>query len=83
MPIIAPVFALLVCSLMFVAPFITDPKVEFFYGLGFILSGFIVYIPFVYLERKTPGFDKVTSFAQLMLQICPTVLDADLQMDKQ
>ena len=83
MPIIVPVFALLICSLMFVAPFINDPKVEFFYGLGFILSGFIVYIPFVYLERKTPGFDKVTSFAQLMLQICPTVLDADLQMDKQ
>ena len=81
-PLIVPLLALVVCTLMFVAPFITDPKIEFFYGIAFILSGFIIYVPFVYLDKKIPGFDKVTVLAQLMMGICPTVLDSDLQLDK-
>lgn len=80
LPIVMSVLALLICLLMFVAPLVRNPNIEFIYGLAFILSGFIVYVPFVYFGLKFPGFDHVTVLAQLMMDICPTVLDKDLDI---
>lgn len=80
LPLIMPILALLICILMFVAPFVTNPRIEFIYGLGFILSGFIFYVPFVHFGLQIPGFDHVTTFAQLLMNICPTVLDKNLDV---
>ena len=66
------IFNLIVVVFMIVSPFVSSPKVEFLYGLGFVALGGIIYIPFVYMQRQIPGFDKVTTVLQLLLQIAPT-----------
>ena len=71
-PIPILIFNLLIVVFMIVSPFVSSPKVEFLYGLGFVALGGIVYIPFVYMGRQIPGFDKVTTSLQLLLQIAPT-----------
>ena len=71
-PIPILIFDLFIVVFMIVSPFVSSPKVEFLYGLGFVALGGIIYIPFVYMERQIPGFDKVTTFLQLLLQIAPT-----------
>ncbi|XP_052801347.1 b(0,+)-type amino acid transporter 1-like [Mya arenaria] len=79
-PMVLAVIALLVCIFMVVSPFISNPKIEFLYGAGFILSGLILYFPFVHFGWIIPGWDKVTTFFQLFMEMCPTVLDADLDI---
>ena len=71
-PIPILIFDLFVVIFMTVSPFVSSPKVEFLYGLGFVVLGSIIYIPLVYMERQIPGFDKVTTFLQLTLQTAPT-----------
>lgn len=80
--LVVPILALLICLFMFIAPFVNNPRIEFVYGVAFIFSGLILYVPFVYFEKKIPGFDKVTMAAQLLMRICPTVLDKDLDIGK-
>ncbi|XP_060567973.1 b(0,+)-type amino acid transporter 1-like [Ruditapes philippinarum] len=77
-PLFIAVLALAICAFMVIAPFISNPKIEFMYGVGFVLSGLILYIPFVYFEWRLPGCDKMTCLMQLLMDICPTVLDKDL-----
>jgi L-type amino acid transporter 9 len=77
-PLFIAVLALAICSFMVIAPFISNPKIEFIYGAGFVLSGIVLYIPFVYFEWRLPGCDNITCFVQLLMGICPTVLDQDL-----
>ena len=83
-PLFIPVLALAICALMLVTPFISNPRIEFMYGAGFILSGVLFYIPFVYMEWRLPGCDYITTLLQLLMGICPTVLkeDVDPWMDK-
>ncbi|XP_060567979.1 b(0,+)-type amino acid transporter 1-like [Ruditapes philippinarum] len=77
-PLFIAVLALAICSFMVIAPFISNPKIEFIYGAGFVLSGIVLYIPFVYFEWRLPCCDNITCFVQLLMGICPTVLDQDL-----
>ena len=79
-PIVVAVVALMVCIFMTVSPFISNPKIEFLYGVGFVLSGLLLYLPFVYLGWKLPGWDAFTTISQLSMELCPTVLDDDLDL---
>lgn len=53
-PIIIPIFVLAISICLFLTPIITDPKPQFLIGLAFILSAFLIYIPFVYLKIRLP-----------------------------
>ena len=83
-PLFIPVLALAICAFMLITPFISNPKIEFMYGAGFILSGLFFYIPFVYMEWRLPGCDYLTTLLQLLMGVCPTLLDQDVDpwMDK-
>ena len=74
LPIIVPVLALLICIFMIISPFVNSPKIEFVYGAAFVLGGLIFYFPFVYFQLSIPGFDYVTVFVQLLMNVCPTAL---------
>lgn len=80
LPLIVPILALSICIFMFVAPLVNNPKIEFIYGLAFIFSGIMLYVPFVYFDLQIPGFDHFTTFTRLILELCPTVLDQDLNL---
>ncbi|KAL4234403.1 hypothetical protein ACF0H5_006050 [Mactra antiquata] len=79
-PLFVPILALAICVFMLVSPFISKPRIEFLYGAGFILSGLLLYFPFVYFQFRIPGCDKFTTFTQLCLEVCPTILDKDLKI---
>ena len=79
LPLFIPIIALLVCIFMIVSPFVTKPRIEFVYGVAFVLAGFLFYFPFVYFKLRIPGFDYVTTFLQLLMNICPTALDVDAE----
>ena len=74
-PLFVPILALVVNMFMIIAPFISNPRIEFLYGIAYVASGLIFYVPFVRLSWKLPGFDGVTTFFQLLLDVCPTVLE--------
>ena len=71
-PLPVIILGLLICMFMVVSPFLDSPRVEFLYGLVFLAVGVIAYIAFVYFELSVPGFDKMTTFLQLVLQVSPT-----------
>ncbi|KAL4234402.1 hypothetical protein ACF0H5_006049 [Mactra antiquata] len=81
LPIVIPLLSLAICMFMFISPLVSNPKIEFLYGLGFIFSGLIFYIPFVYLGWKLPGCDTITTFAQLCCEICPTLGEDELDLN--
>ena len=67
-----PILSLLCSSFLIVAPFVTNPQIEFVYSAAFVLAGLLLYVPFIHFGLKIPGIDKLTLFMQLLLQICPT-----------
>lgn len=71
-PIPVLLFGLLVVIFMVISPFVVSPKIEFLYGLGFVVLGVIVYVPLIFMKRQVPGFDQVTTLFQLLLQSAPT-----------
>ena len=71
-PLPVIILGLLICMFMVVSPFLDSPRVEFLYGLVFLAVGIIAYIVFVYFELFVPGFDKIMTVLQLVLQVLPT-----------
>ncbi|VVC39527.1 Hypothetical protein CINCED_3A008420 [Cinara cedri] len=53
-PIIIPIFVLVMSTILFLTPIISNPKPQFLIGLVFILSAFLIYIPFVYQKTRFP-----------------------------
>lgn len=54
-PIIIPIFVLIVSGYLVAAPIIEKPQIEYLYAVLFIFTGLIVYIPFVHLQMH-PSF---------------------------
>ncbi|XP_076470410.1 b(0,+)-type amino acid transporter 1-like [Babylonia areolata] len=71
-PIVIPVVMLCVAVYLVVAPIVDSPQIEFLYAFLFILAGVVVYVPFVRYQLKVPGFDKVTMYVQLLMEVSPT-----------
>lgn len=78
-PLFIPMIALSICIFMLVSPFISSPRIEFLYGLGFIFSGLILYLPFVHFGWHIPGTDFVTIILQLTMNICPTFREEEIK----
>ncbi|KAL4228203.1 hypothetical protein ACF0H5_013637 [Mactra antiquata] len=70
--IFIPILSAIAGLFLLVTPFISNPKIEFLYGLSIIGSGVLVFIVFVHFRVKLPGIDKVTCFLQLLCNIGPT-----------
>ncbi|XP_026871148.2 b(0,+)-type amino acid transporter 1 isoform X2 [Electrophorus electricus] len=71
-PIVIPILVLLAAVFLVLAPIIDNPRLEYLYVILFILSGVVIYVPFIHY-RLFPGlFDKLTVFLQLFLEVAPT-----------
>uniref|UniRef100_A0A671XLY2 b(0,+)-type amino acid transporter 1 n=1 Tax=Sparus aurata TaxID=8175 RepID=A0A671XLY2_SPAAU len=70
-PIILPILVLLAAICLVLAPIIDDPQIEYLYMTLFILSGAIIYIPFVHYKLCPKLLTKLTVFLQLFLEVAP------------
>uniref|UniRef100_A0A8B9JPP3 Zmp:0000001267 n=1 Tax=Astyanax mexicanus TaxID=7994 RepID=A0A8B9JPP3_ASTMX len=69
-PIIIPFLVLLAAVFLVLAPIIDNPQIEYLYVTLFILSGVLIYVPFIHY-KLCPGFlNKLTVFLQLFLEVC-------------
>ncbi|XP_041827253.1 b(0,+)-type amino acid transporter 1-like isoform X2 [Melanotaenia boesemani] len=70
-PIVLPILVLLVAIFLVLAPIIDDPQIEYLYVALFILSGAIIYVPFIHFKLCPGLLTKVTVFLQLFLEVAP------------
>ena len=49
------IFFFLCCVYLVIGPIIDEPKIEFLYAGIFVISGLILYFPFVHFKLKIPG----------------------------
>lgn len=70
-PIILPILVLLAAICLVLAPIIDDPQIEYLYVTLFILSGAIIYIPFIHYKLCPKLLTKLTVFLQLFLEVAP------------
>ncbi|KAM3595347.1 uncharacterized protein V6R79_022064 [Siganus canaliculatus] len=70
-PIILPAVVLIVAIFLVLAPIIDNPKIEYLYVSLFILSGAIIYIPFVHFKLLPGLLDRLTVFLQLFMEVAP------------
>ncbi|KAJ8290222.1 hypothetical protein GJAV_G00010190 [Gymnothorax javanicus] len=69
--IIIPILVLLCAVFLVLAPFVDQPQIEYLYVILFILSGALVYVPFVHFKLCPGLLDKLTVFLQLFLEVAP------------
>ncbi|KAE8289631.1 b(0,+)-type amino acid transporter 1 [Larimichthys crocea] len=70
-PIIIPILVLIAAVFLVLAPIIDDPQIEYLYVTLFILSGAIVYVPFIHYKLCPDLLTKLTVFLQLFLEVAP------------
>lgn len=71
MPLFLPVLAIIAAIFLVLAPIIDKPQIEFLYVTLFILSGAIVYVPFIHFKLCPRLLTRVTVFLQLLLEVAP------------
>lgn len=60
-PLFIPIFTLAVAVFLVVTPMVTEPPLKFLVGIGFVLSGLVFYIPFVYYKKRPKLMGKLTT----------------------
>ncbi|XP_023149676.2 b(0,+)-type amino acid transporter 1 isoform X1 [Amphiprion ocellaris] len=70
-PIILPLLVILAAIFLVLAPIVDNPQIEYLYVTLFILSGIIVYVPFIHYKLCPGLLNKLTVFLQLFLQVAP------------
>ncbi|XP_066498564.1 b(0,+)-type amino acid transporter 1 [Hoplias malabaricus] len=70
-PILIPILVLLAAAFLVLAPIIDNPQIEYLYVTLFILSGLLIYIPFIHYKLFPGLLDKLTVFLQLFLEVAP------------
>ncbi|XP_062413228.1 b(0,+)-type amino acid transporter 1 isoform X1 [Pungitius pungitius] len=70
-PIIVPILVLIAAVFLVLAPIIDNPQIEYLYVTLFIVSGAIVYIPFIHYKLCPGLLTKLTVFLQLFLEVAP------------
>lgn len=58
-PIIIPIFTLAVAIFLSVMPIISEPSLKYLAALGFMFSGVLIYIPFVYYRIRPKFMGKI------------------------
>ncbi|XP_059158751.1 b(0,+)-type amino acid transporter 1-like [Physella acuta] len=71
-PLVIPILMLLTNLYLFISPLAINPKLEYVYlaagGLG---VGAALYIPFVHFRLTFPFYDRLVTYGQLLLRVCP------------
>ncbi|XP_024123366.1 b(0,+)-type amino acid transporter 1 [Oryzias melastigma] len=70
-PIILPILVLFVAIFLVLAPIIDNPQIEYLYVALFILSGALIYVPFIHFKLCPGLLRKMTVFLQLFLEVAP------------
>ncbi|XP_069495182.1 B(0,+)-type amino acid transporter 1 [Ambystoma mexicanum] len=72
-PIIIPFIVVLIAAYLVVAPIVASPALEYLYCILFILSGLIVYFPFVHYKlRWAQKITKpITMYLQMFMEVVP------------
>ncbi|XP_037550666.1 b(0,+)-type amino acid transporter 1 [Nematolebias whitei] len=70
-PIILPILVLIAAVFLVLAPIIDDPQIEYLYVTLFILSGAIIYVPFIHYKLCPGLLSRLTVFLQLFLEVAP------------
>ncbi|XP_049785782.1 b(0,+)-type amino acid transporter 1-like isoform X1 [Schistocerca cancellata] len=76
-PLIVPIFTIIVALFLTLVPIVTDPSPRYFFALAFILMGVAVYTLFVYKKKRPKFMDKVTRYTQLLMEAVPTDQNTD------
>ncbi|XP_022244318.1 b(0,+)-type amino acid transporter 1-like isoform X3 [Limulus polyphemus] len=71
-PLVVPFVVMAISAYLVLAPIIQQPQIEYLYALLFIVSGLILYVPFVHYKLELRIMDKITVFLQLLLEVTPT-----------
>ncbi|KAL6477522.1 hypothetical protein MHYP_G00133570 [Metynnis hypsauchen] len=70
-PIIIPILVLLAAVFLVLAPIIDNPRIEYLYVTIFVLSGVIIYVPFIHYKLCPGLLNKLTVVLQLFLEVAP------------
>ncbi|XP_025418497.1 b(0,+)-type amino acid transporter 1-like isoform X2 [Sipha flava] len=70
-PIVIPIFVLIVSVVLFLTPIIQDPKPQFLIALALIVSAFVLYVPFVYQKKRLSVVDTFTGFIIRLMDVLP------------
>lgn len=70
-PFILPVLVLIASIFLVLAPIIDKPQIEFLYVTLFVLSGAILYVPFIHFKLCPGLLTKLTVYLQLLLEVAP------------
>ncbi|MCI4382452.1 hypothetical protein PGIGA_G00015130 [Pangasianodon gigas] len=70
-PIFIPIVVLLAAVFLVLAPIIDNPQLEYLYVTLFILSGALIYIPFIHFKLCPGLLDKLTVVLQIFLEVAP------------
>ncbi|KAM9340746.1 b(0,+)-type amino acid transporter 1 [Symphorus nematophorus] len=70
-PFILPVLVLIAAIFLVLAPIIDAPQIEYLYVTLFILSGAVIYVPFIHYKLCPGLLSKLTEFLQLFLEVAP------------
>lgn len=70
-PLIVPIITLAVSVFLSVTPIVTEPPAKYLAALGFIASGIVVYIPFVYFKYRPNLMGK---FCDITILFCTSNL---------
>ncbi|CAI9719157.1 b(0,+)-type amino acid transporter 1-like [Octopus vulgaris] len=70
-PIFVPVLVILGSIYLIVTPIILNPRIEFLYAFMFVISGLLVYFPFIHYKLRFPYINEITEVVQKILLIAP------------
>lgn len=68
-PMFLPVIMLIISLYLVVVPIASDPQLPFLFAGLFMLSGLVLYFPFVYYKRRILWFEKATRGVQMLFQV--------------
>lgn len=66
-----PILVIVAAVFLVLAPIIDKPEIEYLYVTLFVLSGALVYIPFIHYKVCPSLLTKLTVFLQLILEVAP------------
>ncbi|OCT58626.1 b(0,+)-type amino acid transporter 1 isoform X2 [Xenopus laevis] len=83
-PIVIPIIMVLIAIYLVLAPIIDKPELAYLYCVLFILSGLIVYFPFVHYKVKWAQkiTRPITMFVQMLMEVVPPEETAESKTDQ-
>uniref|UniRef100_A0A182WIH6 b(0,+)-type amino acid transporter 1 n=1 Tax=Anopheles minimus TaxID=112268 RepID=A0A182WIH6_9DIPT len=76
-PLIVPYITLAVSVFLSIVPVISDPSPKYLFAVAFILSGVLVYTPFVYYKVRPRWINKLTFIIQVLFEVVPSSSKSD------